>query len=187
MKKHSLNSPYVIMPFKHHEELKGALLDLIEKARYNSPEDHDSETLISKADWFDAKNMSRDWVNFLASPLLQELQVLYKEIGFDTLRVHEIWFQQYLSGSEHGWHSHSGNFTNVYYLEFPENSPKTTLLDPFDRSTIIEVDVKEGDLLAFPSYVLHKAPKVDAVNRKTIISYNIDCDISNDFYKTIGK
>jgi hypothetical protein len=187
MKKHSLTSPYIIMPFKHHAELKHELLTLIEKAQFNSPEDSSSDTSITKADWFDAQNMNRDWVQFLAPSLLTNLQDLYKEIGFDILRVHEIWFQQYLAGSEHGWHSHSSNFTNVYYLEFPENSPKTLLLDPFDRSTIIEVDVKEGDLLAFPSYVLHKAPKVEAVNRKTIISYNIDCAISDEFYKTIGR
>ena len=187
MTKYAMNAPYVIMPFEHHKEVKESLLNLINEAQFNSPVDETSETSITKADWFDAQNMTRDWVSFLANPLLPQLQVLYKEIGFDILRIHEIWFQQYQTGSEHGWHSHSSNFTNVYYLEFPENSPKTLLLDPFDRSTVIEVDVKEGDLLAFPSYVLHKAPKVDTGNRKTIISYNIDCDISNDLYKSIGK
>jgi hypothetical protein len=187
MTKHKINSPYVITPFKEHVKIKKELLDLINVSKFNSPEDIKSETAITKADWFDAQNMSREWVQFLAPYLLPNLQDLYKEIGFDVLRIHEIWFQQYLTGSEHGWHSHSSNFTNVYYLEFPENSPKTLLLDPFDRSTVIEVDVKEGDLLAFPSYVLHKAPKVGNSNRKTIISYNIDCDISDELYTKIGK
>jgi hypothetical protein len=37
-------------------------------------------------------------------------------------------------------------------------------------------------LLAFPSYVLHKAPKNNSDKRKTIISYNINVAYSDDMY-----
>jgi ectoine hydroxylase-related dioxygenase (phytanoyl-CoA dioxygenase family) len=105
-----------------------------------------------------------------------------KNLGYDGINITEIWFQQYLNGSEHGWHCHSGNFTNVYYLELPEGTPKTQLVNPYNQKDIIEVDVKEGDLLAFPSYVLHKAPKNLSDKRKTIISYNIDIVYSDEIY-----
>lgn len=183
MKKHSLQTPYIIKPFKYHEEVKGALLDAISKAEAISPNHAASETNITKADWFRAGDMSRDWVKFIAPKLVEEIQVIYREIGFDILKITELWFQQYLQGSEHGWHSHSGNWTNVYYLEFPEGSPKTQLIDPFDKKTIIDVDVKEGDLLAFPAFVMHKAPINNSGNRKTILSYNIDADVSDEMYK----
>lgn len=178
----SIESPITINPFKYHSEIKEELLKKIDVAKNNSPYDPSSEVNISRADWFDASNMNRDWVSFLSKNLLNEIAKNYSEIGFDSLRVNEIWFQQYYNGSEHGWHSHSANFTNVYYLEFHESSPKTLLLNPLNRKEIIEVDVKEGDLLSFPSYVLHKAPKNESNKRKTIISYNLDCFYTDSAY-----
>jgi hypothetical protein len=175
-------SPITINSFSKHANIKEELLEKISLAKNNSPKDDVAEVNISRADWFDAQNMKRDWVSFFLNNLSDDLSKNYLEIGFDSLRINEIWFQQYYSGSEHGWHSHSANFTNVYYLELPEGSPKTLLLNPINRKEIIEIDVKEGDLLSFPSFVLHKAPKNQSLNRKTIISYNVDCFYTNDIY-----
>lgn len=181
MKITQLNSFYVVKNFSYHKQIKNELLDLIENSNYDSPYHEMSQVNISKADWFDASNMSRNWVKFLSNFLIKDLIEMHKEIGFDGFKINEIWFQQYFQNSEHGWHTHSSNFTNVYYLELPKNSPKTILLDPFDRKTKIEVDVKEGDLLMFPSYVLHKAPQ-NKGERKTIISYNSDATYSDTIY-----
>jgi hypothetical protein len=35
-------------------------------------------------------------------------------------------------------------------------------------------DIKEGDVLIFPSNLVHRAPKIKNNLRKTIISFNID-------------
>jgi ectoine hydroxylase-related dioxygenase (phytanoyl-CoA dioxygenase family) len=57
-------------------------------------------------------------------------------------------------------------------------------LSPWDNKTIIEVEVKEGDLLVCPASVLHKAPKnQSATLRKTIISYNTEATYSDELYK----
>lgn len=183
MKKYSLNTPYVVKKFKHHEDIKETLLTFLDKTEFKSPNHEASETNITRADWFDATNMNRDWVQFVAPKLIEDIKVMYEEIGFDLLRITELWFQQYSKNSEHGWHTHSGNWTNVYYLELPKSTPKTLLIDPFDKKTIIEVPVEEGDLLLFPAFVMHKAPVNTSFDRKTILSYNIDADISDAMYK----
>jgi hypothetical protein len=183
VKKYGLTTPYIILPFEEHLSIKNDLLSLLETADYKSPKHAESETDITKADWFRAQDMEREWVKFAAPKLFPYITKMYDELGFDLLKISEIWFQQYLQGSEHGWHTHSGNWTNVYYLEFQEGSPKTLLIDPFDRKTQIEVDVKEGDLLVFPAFVMHKAPINNSGNRKTILSYNIDADVSDVMYK----
>jgi hypothetical protein len=63
-------------------------------------------------------------------------------------------------------------------LDLPEGSPKTQLLNPINQDEIIEMDVKEGDVLTFPSFILHRAPRVDSDVVKTIISWNSDCNIT---------
>jgi hypothetical protein len=186
VKKYGLTTPYIILPFEDHSSVKDELLSLLEKTDYKSPKHAESETDITKADWFRSQDMEREWVKFAAPKLSPYITKMYDELGFDLLKITEIWFQQYQQGSEHGWHTHSGNWTNVYYLEFPEGSPKTLLTDPFDRKTKVEVDVKEGDLLLFPAFVMHKAPINNSKNRKTILSYNIDADVSDTMYKQWG-
>lgn len=113
---------------------------------------------------------------------MSEMLEIYNNMGYSGFNVSEIWFQQYLKDSEHGWHIHGGNFTNVYYLELPEGTPKTQIINPYNQKDIIEVDVKEGDLLVFPSYVLHKAPKNISDKRKTIISFNVTVNYSDEIY-----
>lgn len=181
MKINQLNSFYIIKNFSFHQEIKNNLLNLIESSNFNSPYSEKAEVNISKADWFDANNMNRIWVQYLKDYLIKDLIDIHNQIGFDGFKINEIWFQQYYEGSEHGWHTHSSNFTNVYYLELPKDSPKTLIVDPINKKNIIEIDVDEGDLLMFPSYVLHKAPKNNG-NRKTIISYNLDSTYSDNIY-----
>lgn len=181
MQKRLLESAYITNKFDAHDSIKNNLLEIISRARFGSPVHEEAEVNITKTDWEYAQT-NREWVSYIQDELIKALLPMYKELGYDGIQITDIWFQQYLSGSEHGWHIHSGNFTNVYYLELPEGTPKTQLVNPYNQKDIIEVDVKEGDLLAFPSYVLHKAPKNNSDKRKTIISYNINVVYSDDMY-----
>jgi uncharacterized RmlC-like cupin family protein len=181
MEKYKLDSAYVVKKFEEHENIKVDLLNLIDVATYESPKFDSSEVNITKTDWsFSTTN--RDWVSYLSEPLVKNVLEMYAFLGYDGINISQIWFQQYLKDSEHGWHVHGNNFTNVYYLELPEGTPKTQLVNPYNQKEIIEIEVKEGDLLCFPSYVLHKAPKNNSNKRKTIISYNIDVNYSDDNY-----
>ena len=94
-------------------------------------------------------------------------------IGVSRIRsLDAIWYQQYVENSSHGWHIHDGQFTGVYYLELPKSSPKTEFIHPFSNN-IDRVRAKEGDVIFFPSHVIHRAP-TNNKERKTIISYNFN-------------
>ena len=182
MNKYYLECPYVISHLPEHQKIKKEVLQKIDFSEYDSPKDSESEVDITKTDWHISQNFDRDWLKPLINPMIENLKKMYESIGFNTFKINEIWFQQYMKNSVHGWHSHSSNFTNVYYLELPDDAPKTKILNPFDRKTIIELDVKEGDMVFFPSFVLHKAPENKSNLRKTIVSYNIDVMYSQENY-----
>ena len=182
MIKHRLDCAYIVSKFKYHTELKSNLLALINKSQYEHVISPDAEVNISKTDWNLSSNFSREWVKYVIEPLLECSLEMYKELGYDGFTIHELWFQQYNTGSEHGWHTHSSNFTNVYYLEMPLSSPKTQIVNAFNQTDIIELDVSEGDIVVFPSFVVHKAPKNSSTERKTIISYNTNSTYSDKIY-----
>ena len=88
------------------------------------------------------------------------------------LEMKETLLKLIAMGDIHGWHAHSDNFTGVYYLDLPTNAPKTQIINSFTQDNILTPEVEEGDLLMFPSYVIHRAPKITENINKTIISFN---------------
>jgi hypothetical protein len=181
MKKYKLECEYIVSEFKQHQELKSQLLDLVSNADYKRPIVDACETNITKSDWQYSRNIDREWFKYIKKPLSEHVGLMYNELSYSGYIINEIWFQQYLTDSGHGWHTHSGNFTNVYYLELPKNAPKTQLIEPHSGK-IFELDVKEGDIVAFPSFILHRAPINRSTERKTIISFNIDATYPDETY-----
>ena len=82
---------------------------------------------------------------------------------------------------------HGNNFTGVYYLEFSKCAPRTQIIEPISKR-LIEVEAKEGEIIIFPSVYIHRASKSKSKKRKTIISFNFECDLIDDSYlKKIKK
>ena len=66
------------------------------------------------------------------------------------------------------------NYTGVYYVQFSNKCAKTQLIDPFSQNKKIEIEAKEGDIVIFPSYVIHRATEQKENLEKIIISFNIN-------------
>jgi len=185
MQKFKLDSPFIIGQLNHHQEIKEKVLQQIDEqptfTRLSEPFDNVN---ITKSDWETNRwDHSRPWANTLMEHLGPHLGEVTKLLGYVEYKIHELWFQQYEKSSGHGWHVHGSNWTNVYFLEFPEDCPKTEFIDPLTQITVQQFNVKEGDVLTFPSYVIHRAPVNNSDNRKTIVSWNMDTELKPGLYK----
>jgi len=164
MKSIKIESEILISDIPKHTKYKEKLLKLIDE----SPEIAFND--ITKTDWTIPSDITRDYhLMFrrqIANPLLFD-QVKYFKA--DNFLIDAIWFQQYKENSFHKFHNHPySNFTNVYFLELPNKEDKTQIKV---NDKIIDYDIEEGQVLTFPGYVLHSAPKTKG-KRKTIISFN---------------
>lgn len=169
MKKIRLCQPVYKIEFKSHNFIKEILLDFISKTKsYSSNVDS-----ISSLDWENASDFNREWVIFFLNFWFIEIEEIKNHIGCQSINLQDIWFQQYQKNDSHGWHTHRGNFTGVYYLELSEKSPRTQLIDPFSKREVT-IKAKEGDLIIFPSHIKHRAPINNSEKRKTIISWNFE-------------
>lgn len=157
---------------KEHDEIRQHLLDLISK----TPSDVLTEQTTELVTDFHISNSGtarREWVDYLLHYLDPHLKETVRLFGYESYILQNIWFQQYTQGQNHGWHTHGGNYTNVYYLEFDEGAPKTQMRE-MGKTIEKDFDVKESCVLSFPSYIWHTAPKVQNDKRKTIISWNMN-------------
>ncbi len=89
-----------------------------------------------------------------------------------------IWYQIYeaRSGSFHGYHTHDASdchISGIYYLKLPDTSVSTKfIIDNNPR----QLDVKEGDVVLFDSYIEHKSPPNNSQYDKIVLSFNLDCE-----------
>jgi hypothetical protein len=101
----------------------------------------------------------------------------------ESWNLNAIWFQSYETYNNFQVHNHGiGGWSAVFYVEFDdkEHSP-TTFYCPYmssKRSMLGGYDtyipkVKEGDLIIFPSFILHEASSNMSDKRRTIISFNL--------------
>ena len=167
-----LNTCAFLQPIKEHLKIKKILLDYIKTIRPNRSGNFDGNiynTDYNKPDWC-AKPYSKKIIDIL-TPYLNNIT---KELEAKELQITNFWFQQYNKGSYHTWHRHiKCNWTNVYYVEMPENAPQLDLVDGYNKQIIKPFKVKEGDLLTFPSNIIHRSP-INKGPMKTIISFNSD-------------
>lgn len=86
------------------------------------------------------------------------------------LSIDKVWFQQYKKNDFHTWHTHGFSlFSSIYYLELPNESSKTTFRF---LGKEFQVEVKEGQILTFPSFLEHCSKPNPSEHIKTIIAFN---------------
>ena len=174
----NLSIPYVISKFNSHNKIKETLLLNIQNSSYEKLEAKDQyySDNIQKLDWHKNTDFERPWVKQFLPFLNKQILDMINPLGFKNFSLPVLWYQQYLENGKHGWHVHGDNYTGVYYLELPTETPKTQIVNPINANDIINLDVKEGDFVIFPSFVVHRAPQNKSLKRKTIISFNIIFD-----------
>lgn len=184
MPKLKMTTPYMVGQLAGHDKIKDQILkEIDQQVSFSTLSDKEDGVNITKSDWQTNRfDHTRAWANTLMPYLSEHLSKSIVELGYAEYKIHELWFQQYEKNSSHGWHVHASNWTNVYFLEFPDDCPNTQFLNPYTQKDIVEFDVKEGDIITFPSYVVHRAPVNNSTNRKTIISWNMDTEIKPGLY-----
>jgi hypothetical protein len=170
----NLKCAAVLKKFKYHKEIKEKLLDMINKSySYHMVNDFYGDD-INRCDWSENLNYNREWITYVKPKLQEHFDQCAVDLNYENSAVEGMWYQQYIKDNTHTWHIHGENYTGVYYLEFPKNSPKTELIDQIDINKKTVINAEEGDVVIFPSFIIHRSPKVMTDLRKTIISFNIN-------------
>ena len=126
-----------------------------------------------QSDFFLPSKLKRPYLEYFCSDVIMPtVESVGKSLRLEPFdfKIHGLWFQQYSESGEHSWHNHpTCQFTNVYYLEMPEDEYKTEVVGL--DGELIEYTAKEGDLLTIHSWMMHRS-KPNGTKRKTIIAFN---------------
>jgi len=113
----------------------------------------------------------------MISPYLKQF---LKRADYKFTEVSRVWTQRYSKGDYHPPHDHGPEgFACVFYAQLdPKEHLPTEFMQPWiphagDRDMSSPDDVVEGDLVIFPSNLMHMAPPHMSDKYRTIISFNL--------------
>ena len=150
---------------KDHKKHKSKLLKLIDDMPKISLVD--SGERVDKSDWLLLSNYKRDYWHYFADNLLEHFWIDMKKRYDGELKIINFWFHQYNKDNHYNWHTHpDSHFSSVYFLELPKKDQVTEFKDG------TKVQAKEGDIITFPGYALHRSPMNLTNDRKTTIIFN---------------
>jgi hypothetical protein len=155
------------------EKYKGYLLDTIRDTK--DPEYRPTEGFYTD---YGRHQVWREkiWNEFLEpqiSPLLEQTNT----------RLQDIWAQQYINLADHSAHQHQPvGYSCVFYAQFdPEHHWSTMLFRPFldpndemNSNAVYSPKMEEGEILVFPSWMLHQAPPSKSLVPRTVIAFNLE-------------
>ena len=171
---------------KNHLSIKNRLLESIEKSKKSNFKD--GIDLITYTDFYESLDLQKRF--YFPIFHLNANDFYDKLVNFYCIKEFNIrngWFQQYFKNDKHEWHYHGGsNLSFVYYVELADSKESTEFYDLINKD-VFQLNVKEGDILVFPSYLPHRSPIIKSSNRKTIISCNINLNDVNLNLMNIDK
>jgi len=123
------------------------------------------------------------------SILDEEIKTFEKESGLFFI-LHGFWFQKYEKNMQHCVHEHgAAGFSSVCFIEYDEECHKPTIfISPFIDSITTQygknyIPVKEGEIIFFPSNIMHYVPVNEFHVPRLIASFNLEID-NNTFNHT---
>ncbi len=118
------------------------------------------------------------YLNDFFDTLRHEVEIV-AQIVRASLSVTSLWAQRYTRSQYMGPHNHGAvGYSAVLYAEYdPDAHTGTQFISPFNnftngQSMTYTPKVKEGDLIVFPSALLHSALPNESKKQRTIFSFN---------------
>jgi hypothetical protein len=158
---------YDVPNFKEHKENILSLIKDIPRVPF-----FDKSCEISHTDWNLPKHFERKYLDYFYKNIIDDYRSWFiKKYNLTDYIIHNCWFQQYNKNNFHNYHTHGNcNFTNVFYLELSDKKMTTEVLNLDNQK--IDLECKEGQILSFPGFLLHRSKIIETDLRKTIISFN---------------
>ena len=136
--------------------------------------------LKGMADFETDRDSQRTYIDPFMEIFSDELQQFGRELNVLSFKIEDIWSVQYKRGDFHAVHTHGTcNFSGVLYLDYDEVEHTPTHfvmqnINPVTNMTdIVSPLVREGDIIIFPSNILHFTTPCKTDKIRKIISFDI--------------
>lgn len=157
----------------------------------------DLENIMQKEQLDFLDNVKTSWKIEKVGKIREVERVLSDEINKVNsslkinLEIQQVWFQDYETGMDHAAHVHGAlGFSSIVYIKYDKTHPSTVFISPYLSSITgdhvkFSPDVEEGDIVFFPSNILHYVNRNQSDQNRIICSFNLRVknESNRKFYK----
>ena len=171
MKQNLFEVPFWHMKVSNFEKKKSQLIDLLKDypdKKTGLQKFYTNKQIVKENDYYQKfGSIMSDEINLFAKALKSDLEVI------------DVWSVSYKTGDYQTTHSHnSTGISAILYLDLPSDSPVTTYIQPWShiktsKTRQLNVDVKQGDIVFVPSFILHFSVPNESMKTKRIISWDM--------------
>ena len=135
----------------------------------------DSSILNFYSDRSKYRNYNKDFLSIFKD----ELEAFGQELKLEFFKIEDIWTVEYHTGQYHSIHTHgNGNLSAILYFDQDEIEHSSTHFvvgtDYINNTTeIVSPPIKEGEIIIFPSHILHFTTPNNSKKTRRIISFDI--------------
>lgn len=175
---------------KHNNDLQKYIYDLYEKDKIGVERSNINGWHSRSFDMGDINSPAHKFFKETREYVIEVFKVQGWKYVAEKVRMTEMWAVINKKNNLNVAHTHPNNFLSAaYYVKAPRNSgnikfissnsvkkeryPKLEEATEFNQSGV-EIEPNEGDLLIFPSYLLHEVMKNETDEDRIVISFNID-------------
>ena len=126
-----------------------------------------------------------DYLNRVRELLKEEMTWFANDLKADP-QIVRAWFERALYKCHHPVHTHGhGGWSAVLFIEYdPTVHTPTVFIAPFNHfvtgmQLTYMPEVEEGDLILFPSFLLHYTQLNESHVQRTVASFNMTVDMNN--------
>ena len=126
-----------------------------------------------------------DYLNTVRELLKEEMTWFANDLKADP-QIVRAWFERALYKCHHPVHTHGhGGWSAVLFIEYdPTVHTPTVFIAPFNHfvtgmQLTYMPEVEEGDLILFPSFLLHYTQLNESHVQRTVASFNMTVDMNN--------
>lgn len=173
MKEELFSIPYYHYSLDNWKEKKEKLLSI-----YNSTFKKINENVITN--WEEDSKDSSIILNKIFNILEKDINKFSNDIGYNFI-IKYFWFQEYLNGMDHSCHTHGSiGYSSVLYINFDDKEHNSTnFISPFICPFVgipiyFSPKIKEGDIIFFPSNILHYVSINKSNKSRLICSFNLE-------------
>ena len=165
----TFNAPIIVSKLEAHKEIKESVIRAIDgMGRFSHT--LNSSQRITHTDWHLGQMFNRPYWPIVEPHLMKSMSAVGARLDYGSPKIDNYWFQWYANGDFHIEHVHAGAmFSNVYYLQLSGDNPKTSFILNKQR---FEIPVSEGDVITFPSFLIHESPPNEGQKPKVVIAFN---------------
>lgn len=163
--------PLFKISVENWEKKKRILLNMFDKTNL----DKQGDTVFS--DYF---TQETSHIKNISIIFRDELEIFCTEFDQKSCRVDSAWFEHSITGDFHAVHNHGQiGYSAVCYVNYDKNEHTPThFVSPFANFDGGEImyhipEVDEGDLIIFPSSLLHYTKPNMSEKHRTIVSFNL--------------